>query len=240
LRQHKIFIQHFLSFVIALIGLIALVFISHLTLLCFPEPTQVDGQANNHTLTQSSNGIWRGSPLSKFWLHVRFRVWFGVLILDSIGFRLVAMSNSLILSMEFMKKKLPISSKPSSLRIIWSSKMNYVFTHMWKIWEHVWSSSLKESKNCLLEGYGRCRITHSPHPSSLHLHKNGKSHFPLSTLIGRVYHLVQPQWTMPLSTLVLPNCFLSWQMDIRESPFCFIHSYHNCLNPKPTSWSYFV
>ncbi len=31
------------------------------------------------------------------------------------GFRLVAMSNSLILSMELMKKKLPISSKPSSL-----------------------------------------------------------------------------------------------------------------------------
>jgi hypothetical protein len=48
---------------------------------------------------------------------------------------------------------------------------------------------------------------HIPHASTTH--KNGKSHFPLSTLIGRVCHLVQSQWTMPLSTLVLPNCFLS-------------------------------
>jgi hypothetical protein len=156
------------------------------------------------------------------------------------GFRLVAMSNSLIISMELMKKKLPISSKPSSLGIIWSSKKNYVFTHLWKIGEHIWSSPLKESKNGLLEGHARCQVTHLPHPSSLHAHKNGKSHFPLSTLIGQVCHLVQPQWTMPLSTLVMPNCFLSWQMDIRGSPFCLIPSYHNCLHPKPTSWPYFV
>lgn len=159
-----------------------------------------------------------------------------MLVLDSFGFRLVAMSNSLILSMKLMKKKLPISSKPSSLRIIWSSKANYVFTHSWKICKHIWSSSLNESKNSLLEGHARCQFTHSPHPSSLHPHKNGKSHFPLSTLIGRVCHLVQPQWTMPLSTLVLPNCFLSWQMDIREPPFCLILSYHKCLHSKPTSW----
>jgi hypothetical protein len=113
-----------------------------------------------------------------------------VLIFGSFGFRLVAMSNSLILSMELMKKKLPISSKPSSLRIIWSSKTNYVFTHLWKIRKHIWSSSLKESKNDLLEGHARCQITHSLHPSSLHHPQKWKKSFSIK----------YPNWAcMPLT-----------------------------------------
>jgi hypothetical protein len=49
-----------------------------------------------------------------------------------------------------------------------------------------------------------CRIPHPSMPTKME-----KIHFPLSTLIGQVCHLVQPQWTMRLSTLAMRNCFLS-------------------------------
>ncbi len=125
------------------------------------------------------------------------------------GFRLVAMSNSLILSMELMKKKLPISSKPSSLWNNLKLKNELCLHSLVKDWGTCMIITFERVKE---RPFGRpCKVSSHPLAASLipPCPQKWKSHFPLNTLIGRVCHLVQPQWTMPLSTLVMPNCFLS-------------------------------